>query len=189
MITDLLLPLIAVGLAELGDKTQLSILVLSSKTTKHLHLFLGVTLAFLIVDGIAVLVGGFITTIISTNLLKAVSGSLFIFFGVLMVREAIRSKDGKMKRERSQYLNTPFLSGFLLVFLTEWGDKTQLAAAVFATRYNPILVFIGTMIALLLLSLLAIFLGRLIANKIDRTLMTKIAGIIFIIIGVSIFFL
>ncbi len=106
-----------------------------------------------------------------------------------MVREAIRSKDGKMKRERRQYLNTPFLSGFLLVFLTEWGDKTQLAAAVFATQYNPLLVLTGTMIALLLLSLLAIFLGRLIANKIDRALMTKVAGIIFIIIGISIFFL
>ena len=189
MITDLLIPFIAVGLAELGDKTQLSILVLSSKTMKHLHLLLGVTLAFLIVDGIAVLIGGIISNIISTNWLKAISGSLFILFGVLMIRETVRSKDGETKREKSHYLNTPFLSGFLLVFLTEWGDKTQLAAAVFATQYNPILVFIGTMTALVLLSLLAIFLGRLLANKIDRTLMTKIAGIIFIIIGISIFFL
>lgn len=79
MITDLLIPLITVGFAELRDKTQVSILVLSSKTTKHPYLLLGVILAFLIVDGIAVLVGGFITTIISTNLLKVVSGSLFIF--------------------------------------------------------------------------------------------------------------
>jgi len=54
MVQDILIPLIVTGLAEFGDKTQLSILLLSSRTKKHLHLLLGVVLAFLIVDGVAV---------------------------------------------------------------------------------------------------------------------------------------
>ncbi|MBS3778067.1 MAG: TMEM165/GDT1 family protein, partial [Candidatus Thermoplasmatota archaeon] len=35
MIEDIIVPLIAIAIAELGDKTQLSVLLLSSKTTKH----------------------------------------------------------------------------------------------------------------------------------------------------------
>ena len=63
MLQDILIPLIVVGLAELGDKTQLSTLLLASKTERHLHLFLGTILAFLIVDGIAILAGEWITHI------------------------------------------------------------------------------------------------------------------------------
>ena len=48
MLQDILIPLIVVGLAELGDKTQLSILLLASKTEKHMQLFLGTILAFFI---------------------------------------------------------------------------------------------------------------------------------------------
>ena len=54
---DILIPLIVVGLAELGDKTQPTLLLSASKTEKHLHLFLGAMLAFLIVDGTAILAG------------------------------------------------------------------------------------------------------------------------------------
>jgi putative Ca2+/H+ antiporter (TMEM165/GDT1 family) len=57
MIVDIMVPLITVGLAELGDKTQLSILIMFSKTREHLKLLLGILLAFLVVDGFAVLFG------------------------------------------------------------------------------------------------------------------------------------
>ena len=68
MVPDILIPLIVVGLAELGDKTQLSTLLLASKTDKHIRLFLGTILAFLIVDGIAIL--------------AKIAGISFIFMGV-----------------------------------------------------------------------------------------------------------
>jgi len=63
MLQDILIPLIVVGLAELGDKTQLSTLLLASKTEKHPHLLFGVILAFLLVDGIAILAGDWISSI------------------------------------------------------------------------------------------------------------------------------
>jgi len=76
---DVLIPLIVIGLAEFGDKTQLSILLLSSKTRKHLHLLLGVMLAFLIVDGAAVLIGSWI---INKKVLTKIAGTLFILMGI-----------------------------------------------------------------------------------------------------------
>jgi Ca2+/H+ antiporter, TMEM165/GDT1 family len=46
----MLVPLAAIAVAELGDKTQLSVLLLSSKTKNHFNLLIGVIIAFAIVD-------------------------------------------------------------------------------------------------------------------------------------------
>ena len=85
IIEDIILPLTVIALAELGDKTQISILLLSSKTKKHVQLLLGIILAFLIVDGVAVAFGSWITNVIPYNVLNVVSGAVFILFGFFML--------------------------------------------------------------------------------------------------------
>ena len=189
MITEILLPLAAVAVAELGDKTQLSILLLSSKTERHLRLLLGVVSAFFIVDGIAVLVGSWLTNVVSVTLLRRISGILFIAFGALMLREGFASGNSEMEGERGLRFNDPLLTGFTLIFLTEWGDKTQVASAVFATQYNAVMVLTGTMIALTSLTVAAIYLGKVVSSRIDRRLMSKLAGLIFIVMGISLLLL
>jgi putative Ca2+/H+ antiporter (TMEM165/GDT1 family) len=179
MIYDFLVPFIVVGLAELGDKTQLSILLLSSKTHRHFHLLLGVVLAFLIVDGVAIAAGSWITTVISQDVLKMASAFVFIFFGVLILANSKEENGSK------SYSKSPFMSGFMLILLTEWGDKTQIAAALFAIEYNPLMVLAGTILSLTLMSAIAIYLGKLINKKIDRRLITKIAGIVFVLLGLA----
>lgn len=181
MIPDILIPLMVIGLAEFGDKTQLSILLLSSKTKKHLHLLLGVLLAFLIVDGAAVLIGSWVINILPIRLLRILSGIIFIIFGMLLLR------DKEVKGESRLYSGSPFLSGFALIFITEWGDKTQIASGIFATKYDPLLVLIGAMTALALLSVMAIYLGKFVSNKVDKKVLTKIAGTVFILMGISFF--
>jgi putative Ca2+/H+ antiporter (TMEM165/GDT1 family) len=181
MLQDILIPLIVVGLAELGDKTQLSVLLLSLKMEKRLYLLFGVILAFLIVDGIAILAGEWITNIVPISLVKILSGTIFIFFGVLILGS------GKKETKSKYYLKNPFYSGFVLIFLSEWGDKTQIASGLFATKYNGFMVLTGVMIALTLLSIMAIYLGEFISSKIERKTLTKIAGVLFVLIGLSFF--
>jgi Ca2+/H+ antiporter, TMEM165/GDT1 family len=179
MIEDFLIPMVAVGLAEMGDKTQLSILLLSSRTKDYFQLLLGVMLAFLLADGFAILVGSWVTTLIPIGLLKLVSGAVFIIFGILILRS------GPEEAEVNLSSRSTFLSGFSLIFLSEWGDKTQIASALFATEYNSWLVLLGVMTALAILSVLAIFLGRFISGRIDRKLITRAAGLVFILIGLA----
>jgi putative Ca2+/H+ antiporter (TMEM165/GDT1 family) len=181
MIEDVLIPLIVTGLAEFGDKTQLFIFLLSSKTKKHLHLLLGVMLAFLIVDGIAVVIGSWVINIVPIRLLKLFSGIIFIVFGALILRE------NEVKKESKLYFKNSFLSGFVLIFLTEWGDKTQIASGLLATKYNALMVLIGAMTALTLLSIMAMYLGRFVSSKVNKKVVTKIAGTVFILIGISFF--
>ncbi len=181
MFEDFLIPLIVIGLAELGDKTQLSVFLLSSKSNKHVQIFIGVFLAFLIVDGLAILFGNWITTLIDIQILKIISGLVFIIFGLFM----LITKE-KKESEENCYKN-PFVTAFLLIMLAEWGDKTQIAAGLFAIQYHPLLVLIGTMCALSILSFIAIFFGKFIAEMLDKKLINTIAGILFIILGITFF--
>jgi Ca2+/H+ antiporter, TMEM165/GDT1 family len=171
--------LIAIAIAELGDKTQLSVLLLSSKTTKHLQIFFGVLLAFLIVDGVAIAAGSWITMFIPVYYLKIVSGLVFILFGILI----LMNKDDEEEKTKS-YQN-PFITSFFLILLTEWGDKTQIAAALFATRFNPVGILIGSMIALSILSVIAIFFGKLISERISKATINRVAAAVFILMGLA----
>ena len=63
---DVVVPFLAIAIAELGDKTQLSVLLLSSRTKKYYYIFLGVFFAFLIVDGIAIIAGNLISSWLKT---------------------------------------------------------------------------------------------------------------------------
>jgi putative Ca2+/H+ antiporter (TMEM165/GDT1 family) len=173
--------MVAVGLAELGDKTQLCILLMSTKTDKHLQFLLGVVLAFLLVDGIAVLAGSYVMTIVPESILKTVSGIVFIVFGLLTLRD---KESGECD---TKPLKNPFVSAFTLIFLAELGDKTQIASALFAARYDALMVLLGVMTALTLLSAAAIYLGKIISGRIDKGKLSKVAGIVFILVGLSFF--
>ncbi len=178
---DLVIPFIAIAIAELGDKTQISILLLSSRTKKYSYIFLGVFLAFLIVDGIAIVAGNLITSVVDVTILKPISGIVFIIFGVYMF---VNKKD---ENEDKKYNKNIFISAFLLIFLTEWGDKTQVVSALFAMQYNMFFVLIGTMLALSILSVIAIFFGKILSERLNQKLIKKLTGVVFIILGVTCF--
>ena len=180
---DILVPFVAIAIAELGDKTQVSVLLLSSRTKKYSSIFFGVFLAFLIVDGIAIVLGSLITSVVDVSILKPISGLVFIIFGVYM----LLSK--KEEKEEKTYEKNIFFAAFLMIFLTEWGDKTQVAAALFATQYNMVFVLLGTMLALSMLSLMAILFGKLLSTRLNRRLLNTVAAVVFIILGVSCFLL
>jgi len=179
-LNEILIPLVAVGLAEMGDKTQLSVLLLSSRTKDYIQLLLGVMLAFLLADGFAILVGSWVTSVVPVHLVKLISGTLFILFGIMILKgEDSEENKGSLSPKNA------FVSGFSMIFLSEWGDKTQIASSLFATEYDPGMVFIGVMTALLMLSIMAIWLGRFLSGRVDRKVITKVAGAVFLLIGLS----
>jgi len=178
MLLDILIPFFAVGIAELGDKTQLAVFCLASKTKRHAQLLLGVVLAFAVADGLAIILGNFLTNIMPLNYIKAGAGFVFILFGVwIMLNHRRKSEEHELK--------SPFLSAFGLILISEMGDKTQIAAGLFATEYNPIFVFIGVMAALACLSLVAVYIGKLLAKRINKKVISIIAGVVFMIIGLT----
>jgi len=48
-------------------------------------------------------------------------------------------------------------------------------------------VLLGTMLALSLLSLMAIFFGKILNKRLNQKLLKKVAGVVFIILGITCF--
>ena len=69
-------------LAEMGDKTQLTTITLSSTTNKPLAVFLGSSIALILATLLGALAGGSIANLIPAFLLKLLSGIVFLIIGI-----------------------------------------------------------------------------------------------------------
>ncbi len=76
---------ITIFLAELGDKTQLASILMTSKTNKPVLVFLGTMLAFAVVTVIGVAVGTVITKFLPINFIKVGAAIAFIIIGILIL--------------------------------------------------------------------------------------------------------
>lgn len=89
---DLKLFLMAFGmlfLAELGDKTQLAVFTLVTQYNKPLPIFLGASLALILVTLIGTLFGNLVAKYIPPAYLKLAAGILFVGIGVFVLIEAV----------------------------------------------------------------------------------------------------
>lgn len=179
-----LVPFAFILLAEFGDKTMLTVLLLASKTRRHFLLWAGVMAAFTLVDGATIFMGAAAPRFIPVSTVKMVLGVLFIAGGLYM----LLSKEKKDRPEVSD-LKNPFLLGFVMIFTAELGDKTQIASGLFGARFPAWPVLAGTLSALGLLSALSIAAGSWLSSRISGAKLQKIAAVIFIIMGIFCFIL
>ena len=82
ILTLLFTTFVTVFLAEMGDKTQLTTITLSSTTNKPLAVFIGSSLALISATLLGVLAGGSIANLIPAYLLKLISGIVFLIIGI-----------------------------------------------------------------------------------------------------------
>ncbi len=76
-----------------------------------------------------------------------------------------------------------FIASFLFVLLAEMGDKTQLLAMAFATRYSAQKVLIAVFLATAINHALAVLVGRFLTTVIPLDIISFIAALSFIIFG------
>tara|TARA_B100000700_G_C14749829_1_gene716994 strand:- start:401 stop:697 length:297 start_codon:yes stop_codon:yes gene_type:complete len=88
VLTLLFSTFVAVFLAEMGDKTQLTTITLSSTTNKPLAVFLGSSIALILATLLGVLAGGSIARLIPAFLLKCCAGIVFLSIGTKLLIES-----------------------------------------------------------------------------------------------------
>lgn len=76
---------ITLFLAELGDKTQLAVITMTSSTESKVSVFLGASLALIAVTLIGVVFGGVLSQYVPTEWLQRIVAAAFIVIGVLML--------------------------------------------------------------------------------------------------------
>lgn len=165
-------------IAEMGDKSQIIAMTFATKY-KLKDVLLGVTLGVVFNHAIAILLGSFISTIVPTTYIQIIAGFLFIIFGLnsLSIEKEEEVKD---KKEIS-----PILTVAITFFIGELGDKTQLATmALAAEASNPIIVLMGTSLAMVATSSLGIFIGSKVGKKIPEVSVKIVSSLVFLVFGV-----
>jgi len=80
--------LVAFGLiffAELGDKTQLTTMLLAAQSRSPIPVFIGSALALVLTSLLGVIVGQLISQVVPTRYITTGAGVVFIILGVLLV--------------------------------------------------------------------------------------------------------
>lgn len=74
----------AIFIAELGDKTQLAAITMTSKTKLPVSVFLGAVLALATVTLIGVVFGDALIRVVPENIIKKAAAVVFIVIGILI---------------------------------------------------------------------------------------------------------
>ena len=78
-----------------------------------------------------------------------------------------------------------FLTTFTTIFIAELGDKTQIATLMLSAESGkPLVVFIGSSLALVSSSLVGVLIGKWLSNKISPNRFALSTGLIMIIISI-----
>ena len=168
-----------VALAELGDKTQLATVTLSARRSP-ISVFLGAMLAFAVVDGVSALLGGAISTYLPMSWILIGSGLVFILFGLHGLIGAKKEEDVEVKDR-----GFPLLTSFSLVALMELGDKTQFAVVALASQYDPVMVFLGMMLAFVLITGVGVVLGATLVKRLSTKYLRLGSSALFLLFGAA----
>ena len=125
----LLASLALVALGEIGDKTQLLSFALATRYRAHWPILAGITLATLINHGLSAWLGVWLANLVPMHWLQIFLGASFIALGLWML---VPDKDEELGNSRSW---GPFAASFVLFFLAEIGDKTQIATIALGARF------------------------------------------------------
>jgi putative Ca2+/H+ antiporter (TMEM165/GDT1 family) len=167
-----------VALAELGDKTQLVCMTLAARHPAPPVLF-GAVLAFAVLNLLAVVFGAAVAVWLPEWLVAALVAVLFAAFGV----HALRAAGAEAVKVEERDGRSVLLSTFVLIFLAELGDKTQLAVAGLAGTQDPLAVWVGGTLALALTSALGVLAGQTLLRRLPLHLLHLVSGALFLLLA------
>lgn len=169
-------------IAEMGDKTQLMLIALTSKY-KLKDIILGTAVAILVLNGLAVLAGGLVSEFIPDWVIKIVAALAFLYFAASTIAGDEDEEEGNAK---SGIQFAP-LAVFCTFFVAELGDKTQLTAITFGANEGmsaALIVWLACSLGLFAADILGMMVGYLLKSKMPDGLLKSLAFVIFSIFGV-----
>jgi putative Ca2+/H+ antiporter (TMEM165/GDT1 family) len=175
---------VVVFVAELPDKTALAALVLATRH-RAFPVLLGACTALTIQSVVAVAAGQLVS-MLPPRPVHVFAGALFLLSAVLMWRRREEAaEDDRGGTDRRGFWRSTWLA-FVVVFVAEWGDLTQLATGALAARYeSPFVVFAGATAALWSVTALATAIGNRAGKLLDPDRTKKVAAVLFALVGVA----
>jgi Ca2+/H+ antiporter, TMEM165/GDT1 family len=173
-------------LAELPDKSMFASLVLGTRY-RPAWVWLGAAAAFAVHMAIAVTAGRLLT-LLPQRVVETVVAGLFVAGSAYLWLTSLRPQtreDADAARHGGRPASFPRVAGtsFMIVFLAEWGDITQVTAANLAARYGPLPVFAGATLGLWAVSAVAVTVGAKSLDLIPMAWVRRITAAILLTLG------
>ena len=171
-------------IAEMGDKTQLMLVAMTSKY-KMKDILLGTGVAILILNGLAVLAGGLVSEVIPTWLIRLIAAGAFLFFAATTLKGDDDDEEEEVKDNGKGKIAA--LSVCSTFFVAELGDKTQLTAITFGANEgmeSALIVWLACSIGLFAADIIGMLVGYLLKNKMPEGVLNSVAFCIFSVFGI-----
>jgi Ca2+/H+ antiporter, TMEM165/GDT1 family len=202
--------LLLITASELGDKTFFMAVILATRYPRK-PVLIGVISALAAMTLLSVGMGNFVTLLPQLLLkyfpaslsffakitVQQVAALLFFLFGLKLLyesRQMTAATDAEVIDEATeavdagdqkfQQRNTFWkivIESFVLTFVAEWGDRTQIATMMLAAAKSPLGVTLGSIAGHTICALIAVWGGSIIAGKISEKTITIVGGLLFIL--------
>jgi len=169
-----------VTLGEIGDKTQLLALVLAVRYRRPWPIVAGILVATLLNHTLAGVVGSWVRAAIPPDVLRWLLAMSFFAVAAWALKP-----DTIDERAPPATRFGVFGVTVIAFFLAEMGDKTQIATAILAARFDSLLAVVaGTTLGMLIADVPAVFAGKLAADRIPFKAIRIAAALLFAALGV-----
>ena len=168
-----------VGLAEIGDKTQLLAIVLAARFKRPLPIVLGILAATLGNHFLAALLGNQAAAFLDAAWFRyLVAASFIVMAAWTLIPDKLDDEEFKPARHGA------FLTTLIAFFLVEMGDKTQLATIALGARFDSIVqVTAGTTLGMMIANVPAVYFGQELIRRVPLNVVRWIAAALFFVIG------
>jgi putative Ca2+/H+ antiporter (TMEM165/GDT1 family) len=173
-----------IAFLELGDKTQMLTISLATRRP-WLAVLVGASTGLIAATAIGAGIGGVMAAALIgwLPLIKVGGGLVFIALGAWTILREGRERETPAAPEPATNHNA-FLESAGLVFVAEFGDKTQLAVLILAASYAaPISVFIGASFAVTLIAVTSVIIGTNLARFLAKRWLGLVSSSLFLIAG------
>ncbi|XID74950.1 TMEM165/GDT1 family protein [Alkanindiges sp. WGS2144] len=174
-----------VALAEMGDKTQLLALLLAARYRQPLPILVAILLATILNHAVAAALGAWLADFLNAEILRWILAASFIgMAGWMLIPDQLDDEEDNINRWQRFGV---FGATFVLFFLAEIGDKTQIATVALAARFDSLLIVLaGTTLGMMIANAPAVFVGDRLAQRLPIRLIHRIAALIFVLVGIGV---
>ncbi|RAL47528.1 hypothetical protein DM860_011266 [Cuscuta australis] len=194
--------------SEIGDETFIIAALMAMRHPKSIVLS-GALSALFIMTILSTGLGRIVPNLISRKHTNSAATVLYAFFGLRLlyiawradpkasqkkeieeVEEKLDGGQGKtaIRRFFSRFCTPIYLESFILTFLAEWGDRSQIATIALATHKNAIGVAVGATIGHTICTSVAVVGGSMLASKISQRTVATVGGLLFLGFSLSSYF-
>jgi putative Ca2+/H+ antiporter (TMEM165/GDT1 family) len=169
-----------VALEEMGDRTQLLAIMLATRYRQPIPILFGIFAATLANHALAALAGFYLSNVLEAVWFEYAVALSFVGMAIW----ALIPDKADDKNHASQLRPGVFLTTAIAFFLIEIGDKTQIATAALAARYqNILIVAAGTTTGMMLANTPAVLLGQAVTRIIPIKTFRIASAVLYLALG------